>query len=198
MIGAIGGSSGFQARMMGGMQRPSKEQMLEHVFNKVDGNGDSGLDIDELTTMSQKIQERGGEGFNAEDILSEFDQDGDGILSQDEASGALESVGPKRGKGFPMPGAGGPPPGMMGGGPSPGKMGAGMQADVSSLEELLSESDEDGDGILDEYELGSFMEQLKEEISSSSSQGAWRSGQAINSYQNWNITVNVLEQSVFE
>jgi Ca2+-binding EF-hand superfamily protein len=139
MMSGISGMSG----MMGGM-RPDPQQM----FNRTDKDGSGGIDSSELSTMADKIAEDTGIEIDAESLMAEYDGDGDGVLNQDEANAAMESLRDKLG----------PPPPPDGGGMNQGAgvYGQDGAADESSFSELLealseSEEEEEATGIIQEW-----------------------------------------------
>jgi len=81
MMSGISGMSG----MMGGM-RPDPQQM----FNRMDKDGNAGIDKDELSAMTEKMAEASGTEIDVVSLMEEFDGDEDGILNQDETHAAME------------------------------------------------------------------------------------------------------------
>jgi Ca2+-binding EF-hand superfamily protein len=88
MMSGISGMGG----MMGGM-RPDPQQ----IFNRVDKDGNGGLDESELGAMADKIAERTGKEIDVDSLMEEYDGDGDGVLNQDETQTAMESLKEKMG-----------------------------------------------------------------------------------------------------
>jgi hypothetical protein len=68
--------------------RPSKEQ----TFNKMGQNSDGGIDITEMQTVSEKMTELSSRTANADDPFSQYDSDGNGLLSQDETDTAAKPL----------------------------------------------------------------------------------------------------------
>jgi hypothetical protein len=132
--------------MIGGM-RPTPQQM----FNRMDKDGSTGIDKDELSAITEKMADASGTGIDVDSLMEEFDGDGDGVLNQEETHAAMESLKeqmepPPNGG----PGAGGPPPppqeeessGVY------GQDGVESQSTIDQLLESLYESeDEEEDGI---------------------------------------------------
>jgi len=103
----------------------SMVQMRQQMFNKIDTNGDGKHDEDELAQMVANGPQ-GGPGV--EDILAQFDTDGDGSISESEFNAA-------------GPGASGP----MGG--------AGTMSTADFIKEMFGQIDKNEDGAIDEDEL---------------------------------------------
>ncbi|MDJ0784905.1 MAG: EF-hand domain-containing protein [Desulfosarcinaceae bacterium] len=133
----ISGISGLSS-MMSGM-RADPQQM----FNRVDKDGNAGIDTDELGALTEKLGELTGTSIDAESIMAEFDGDGDGVLTQEEMKGAMESFKDQMGR----PPMGGP----MANGSLPNtndydfysRGGDESQSLVDQLLASLSESDEE-------------------------------------------------------
>jgi Ca2+-binding EF-hand superfamily protein len=97
------------------------------MFNKIDTNGDGTHDADELAAM---VANGPSDAPSVEDILSSFDTDGDGAISESEYNTAQDTLS--------------------------GASTSLSAADISSedfIKQLFSESDTDGDGVLSEEEL---------------------------------------------
>lgn len=82
MIASIGGSSS--------LSQVSMAEMRQRMFSKIDTNSDGKHDKDELAQMVAQGPQ-GGPSVN--DILSKFDTDGDGSISESEFS-----AGPEKGQ----------------------------------------------------------------------------------------------------
>lgn len=82
MIASIGGSSS--------LGQVSMAEMRQRMFSKIDTNSDGKHDKDELAQMVAQGPQ-GGPSVN--DILSKFDTDGDGSISESEFS-----AGPEKGQ----------------------------------------------------------------------------------------------------
>jgi len=103
----------------------SMVQMRQQMFNKIDTNGDGKHDADELAQMAANVP-HGGPGV--EDILGQFDTDGDGSISESEFNAA---------------GPGGSAP--MGG--------ARAMSTADFIKEMFGQIDENEDGTIDTDEL---------------------------------------------
>lgn len=150
MMSGISGVGG----MMGGM-RPNPQQM----FNRMDGDGNGGIDQNELSAITEKMAEQSGTEIDVASVMEAFDSDQDGLLSQEESQSAMESmhgqVGPP------------PPPPPKGGMEGPMAMGSmsnqavseaysqndDEQSTIDQLLESLSETDDESEksGIVQEW-----------------------------------------------
>jgi Ca2+-binding EF-hand superfamily protein len=137
MMSGVSGMSG----MMPGM-RPDPQQM----FNRIDTDGSAGIDADELSAVTEKMAEHSGNSINAENLMAEFDEDGDGVLNQEETHNAMESLKEQMG---PPPPLGGPmamgDPPCMGGCGRYADDASGAQSFVDQMLASLSESSEGED-----------------------------------------------------
>jgi hypothetical protein len=149
MMSGISGVGG----MMGGM-RPNPQQM----FNRMDGDGNGGIDQNELSAITEKMAEQSGIEIDVASVMEEFDSDQDGLLSQEESQSAMESLHEQVGP---------PPPPPMGGMEGPMKTGAMSnqavseaysqndddQSAINALIESLSETDDEAEksGIVQEW-----------------------------------------------
>lgn len=120
---------------LGGSNQSYMAQMRQQMFSRIDSNGDGKHDKDELVAMVAK----GPQGApSVDDILSKFDTDGDGTISESE----FEAAAPPEQK------MKGPPP-MMGG--------MGGMATADFLEQMFSSIDTNGDGVHDKDELAAMV-----------------------------------------
>lgn len=106
MVSSVG-SDPYSMRQMapvGNRQDPSE------MFNNIDEDGS--LSEEEAGTIADMISKATGEEVTAESLIEEYDQDGDGLLSEEETEAALEANRPE-----------GPPP--------PPKMEEGSQQNIS-------------------------------------------------------------------
>lgn len=58
---------------------------------KVDTNNDNNWDIEELTALSESLSESGETSFNAEEVLSSYDANGNNIIDESERSAIEEN-----------------------------------------------------------------------------------------------------------
>jgi Ca2+-binding EF-hand superfamily protein len=124
-------------QMTGMGRRPSPAEM----FNRIDENGSGGLDQVELSDLATKLSEMTGEDVDAEDLLSEYDTDQDGQLSEEETQALMDDHRPE-----------GPPPGGMGA----------VQGPPPDLSQLFSDADEDDDGSLKETEAQGIADMISD------------------------------------
>ena len=83
MMSGITGMGG----MMGGM-RPNQQQM----FNRLDRDGNGGIDQNELSAITEKMSAHTGTEIDVASVMEEFDSDQDGNLSQEEGRSAMHSL----------------------------------------------------------------------------------------------------------
>lgn len=116
MMSGINGSSGYGNIYMN-QQRPQGP--------KLDTNSDSAIDLQELESFSAKQAEKAGTTFDAEEVMTQYDTNGDGLIDQAEGASLQEENGlnlpsPEELQAQMMAGGGnrpaGPPPGGRGGG----------------------------------------------------------------------------------
>ncbi|HOW54822.1 MAG TPA: EF-hand domain-containing protein [Syntrophorhabdaceae bacterium] len=117
MISSVSGLSSFN--------QSSMIQMRQQMFGKIDTNGDGKHDADELARMVASGPQGGP---SVEDILSKFDTDSDGAISESEFNAA-----------------GAPPPPPMGGAES--------TSTVDFIKEMFGKIDANSDGAIDADEL---------------------------------------------
>jgi Ca2+-binding EF-hand superfamily protein len=109
-------------------------QMRQQMFSKIDTNGEDKHDKTELAAMVAN----GPTGApSVDDILSTFDTDGDGAISESEFNAGQDQNRAQ--------GAGGPPPPM------------GNMSSTDFIKQLFSDSDTDEDGVLSADELSSMV-----------------------------------------
>lgn len=144
MITSTGSNAGMytMGQIYGRGNRPDPAEK----FAEVDTDGSGGLDQTEFQTLADKISEVTGEETDVEALFATYDENGDGVLSENETRSAMEANRPQ---GPPTP----PPGGMMGGAPP-------------DLSQLINDADENEDGTLDETEaetLADFITQAASE-----------------------------------
>ena len=79
-IGAIGGYGG------GGMH--SITEMRQRMFNKMDQDGDGVISATECQTAAADMSEKTGLSITADEMMSIFDLDQDGVITQAEQTEA--------------------------------------------------------------------------------------------------------------
>jgi Ca2+-binding EF-hand superfamily protein len=104
-------------------------EMRQKMFSKIDTNGDGKHDKDELTAMVANGPQN---GMSVDQILSDFDTDGDGAVSETEFE-----AGPSGNS------AGSPPP----------PAGTSGMSSADFINQIFSTSDTNGDGEIDSDEL---------------------------------------------
>lgn len=131
MIGSVGNSS--MMSMMQQMQGPRGGGPPP----KHDTDGSGGLNETELLEAASQFEEMTGQVMDVEDILANYDADGDGEISREEMKGYMDE------QGFTPPP---PPPAMstemllqMQGGDSPMGMNQGYAAYDQTGEDILSQ-----------------------------------------------------------
>lgn len=112
-----------------GSNMTSMIQMRQQMFSKIDTNGDGKHDADELSAMAANGPQ---DGPSAEDILTQFDTDGDGSISESEFNAA--------------------DPGSSG-----AMSGAGAMSTEDFISQMFSKIDENEDGTIDEDELAQMV-----------------------------------------
>ncbi len=104
MMNGISGSSGYfaqQMSMQGMRQRPGSEER----FNKLDADGNGGVDQAELQTMADNISAKTGQEINVEEASATYDANNDGLLDRDEMQSMMTELRDKMGdpQGGPLP-----------------------------------------------------------------------------------------------
>ena len=181
MISGVSGLGAYQALTGNQCVRPHKDDL----FQKIDSDGSSGIDKAEFSDFAKMMSEHSGLEIDTEKVFADYDQDGDGNLSETE----LDTF---RKENAPPP----PPPGSMMGRPgveetrqalsdlfdsldsnadgsidkdefsalldqlAPGGTGAGGTSTSGSIEDLLANFDQDGDDSLNSDELSTFLQNL--------------------------------------
>ena len=84
-ISSIGSSSGTDSASIAKMMA----EMRKNMIAKLDKNGDGKLDATELADVTDKT------GMKVDDLLNQFDEDNDGVLSKTEANKMFEAMKPK-------------------------------------------------------------------------------------------------------
>lgn len=102
MISGIGMSNYPMWNQQGALGMSSR-QSPEEMFGKVDTDDSGGLDQTEFQTLADMISEVSGEEVDAEELIASYDENGDGVLSEEETMAALEENRPE----------GSPPPEAM-------------------------------------------------------------------------------------
>lgn len=163
MISGISGGGGYSQKafsgMRGGTSPPDIAKMQEKAFAKMDANSDGGVDKSELSAFLQKTASTNStstsDSSDVNDLFGEMDADGDGLITQQESSDAVNNM-LKQLQGqmmnSRMGGASGMPPPPMGPPPSA----------EQSDEEMFSSIDSNSDGNISQTELSAMLKQTSE------------------------------------
>ncbi len=135
-----------------GMPVMKEPPSQEEVFKKVDANGDGTFDKTELSEFAKMISQMSGQDIDVDEIMSLYDEDGDGILQEQEAYAALDGIKEKIGS------PPGPPPG-----PPPDAQAAASSEEEEDEEETTTISAQavaEGISLYEEYSKEELMELL--------------------------------------
>lgn len=89
---------------MGQIQLPGRDQ----AFKSIDSNSDGSFDRGELTKMGEKFSSDTGMEFSLDEIMDQFDSDGNGALSEEEGFALLDKLKEMAGGSPPPSGQRGP------------------------------------------------------------------------------------------
>jgi Ca2+-binding EF-hand superfamily protein len=145
---SIGGISGG----CGGFNLPSVSEMRQQMFKRMDQDGDGVISKSECETAANAMSQKTGLSITADQMMSIFDLNQDGVITQSEQTEAspewekhMASLMEEAGM-SPM----GPPP------PPPG-----MSSEISDLaDQIFAAMDTNGDGSISKTEYEAAMEQL--------------------------------------
>lgn len=157
-IGGIGGCCD------GGYYPPSLTEMRQRMFNRMDQDGDGEISACECETAANDMSQHTGLSITADEMMSIFDLNQDGVITQAEQAEAspewekhmaslMEESGMR-----PM----GPPP------PPPGM--SSEEADL--LDQIFAAMDTNGDGVIDQSEYAAAMEELGNQTESTTESAA--------------------------
>jgi len=162
MVSSVTSSAGFSTAMLSGSQcrgtrgsesqQADKTALQEKLFSKLDVNGDGGVDESELNDFLSYASSATGTSSttSSTDLLESIDTDGDGSISKTEmADGAKSLFDALRTQLMSKSDEAAPPPP-----PSTDEASDDQQ-------QLFAKIDSNGDGSIDQSELGSFVEQTK-------------------------------------
>lgn len=144
MVSSINSNAVFSSAMLSRSQGPRDAQALqEKLFTKLDSNGDGGIDKTELSDfMSFAAQSSGTQATDGAALFSSIDSDGDGAITQTELSdGAKALFDELRAQ-------------LMTSGQETSEAKA---VEKPNVEDLFATIDANGDGSIDQDELGTFM-----------------------------------------
>ena len=159
MVNSINGSSSW-ANFQMQMNTEAMQKHRDEMFNKMDGNGDGGIDKTEFSVLAKKMSANNAASSNSttstgttqsvDDVFATYDTDGDGKLSQDELDAYMKANAP-------------PPP------PQGGLMGAlNAQEMQKRKDEMFSKIDADSDGSIDKTEFAALANQMSANNATSS------------------------------
>jgi Ca2+-binding EF-hand superfamily protein len=161
MVSSVTSSAGFSTAMLSGSQcrgprgsesqQADKAALQEKLFSKLDVNADGGVDKSELNDFLSYAAAATGStsATSSADLFKTIDSDGDGSISKTEmADGAKSLFDELRTQLMSKSGEAAPPP------PPPAE-------DSDDQQQLFAQIDADGNGSLDQTELGTFLEQTK-------------------------------------
>jgi Ca2+-binding EF-hand superfamily protein len=119
-----------------------RSQMQAKMFNKVDADGNGGVDQTELQALFTDISKKTGAVLDAAEQFSAMDSNADGSLNSDELAQGMQSLMP-------------PPPSTM----------AFAQSRITSGQsgDLFAKVDSNSDGSVDEAEMTAFTDKMKAE-----------------------------------
>jgi len=150
----------------GGGNFPSINEMRQKMFNKMDQDGDGVISAEECKTAAADMSQQTGLSITADEMMSIFDLDQDGSITQSEQTEAspeweqhmaslMEEAGisPK-----------GPPP------PPPSSDSATELSDL--MDEIFTAMDTDGDGVISKTEYEAAMEEISGESESAAASSA--------------------------
>ncbi|MBN1213050.1 MAG: EF-hand domain-containing protein [candidate division Zixibacteria bacterium] len=126
MISGIQGNVNISSDMM--------LQMREKMFSKTDVNGDGQIDQSEMSSFADQMAKRAEGKFNVEDVFTQGDTDGDGVLSKEE----FMALRP----------------------PQPRKPEVSSEEMQQKQAELFAAIDQNGDGSIDESEMEEFASEM--------------------------------------
>ncbi|HTU67496.1 MAG TPA: EF-hand domain-containing protein [Steroidobacteraceae bacterium] len=144
-MSSVSGCGGSSAAAYQGVHaaRASQAQRSQELFAKLDVNGDSAIDTDELKAFTDFVSEKtGGSSIDTDGLMKALDSDGDGKVSGSELTDNAKSLFDALRQ--QLTGTG------MGGG------GADGAAAAPDADELFAAIDTDGDGSVsaDEFKAG--------------------------------------------
>jgi EF hand domain-containing protein len=134
-MNGINGSNCCQGQMQGMQRRQGQGER----FNKLDADGNGGIDQAELQTMADRISEITGQQMNVAEVSEANDANNDGLLDKNEMQSMMMELRGNMGMGGPQ-----------GGGSPSQQMLAAYQADpemdlTSIIMDMMAESDEEKD-----------------------------------------------------
>ncbi len=92
-ISSIGSYSSVLQQSAAMQRQPDSEQM----FNKLDTDGNDGIDQAEMNAFAEKIAAKTGESMNVEETFATADSNADGLLGQQELDSLMAQLSEKIG-----------------------------------------------------------------------------------------------------
>ncbi|MDD2900963.1 MAG: EF-hand domain-containing protein [Syntrophales bacterium] len=156
-IGGIGGCGG-------GCNLPSLTEMRQKMFNRMDQDGDGVISSSECATAASDMSQKTGLSITADEMMSIFDLNQDGVITQAEQTEASPEW--EKHMASLMEGSGmrpmGPPP------PPPD-----MSSEMSDLvDQIFSAMDTNEDGVIDQSEYETAMEELGNQTESTTAEAS--------------------------
>ena len=164
MVSSVTSSAGFSTAMLSGSQcrgprgsesqQADKAALQEKLFSKLDVNGDGGVNESELNDFLSYAASATGStsATSTADLFKTIDSDGDGSISKTEMTDGAKSLFDElRMQLMSKGGEAAPPP------PPPAE-------DADDQQQLFAQIDVDGNGSIDQTELGTFLEQAKSQM----------------------------------
>ena len=168
MVSSVNSSAAFSSAMLSGSQcRGSRDTqaLQEKMFAKLDANGDGGIDKTELSDfMSFAASSSGTQATDSSELFSKLDADGDGAVSQTELSDGAKALfdqlrtqlmSAAAAKASETTSTSTSETDAVSGSDSVSSATSTTKPDPT---ELFAKIDANGDGSIDQDELGSFME----------------------------------------
>ncbi len=87
-ISSLGSFTSIMQQSAGMQRRPDPEEM----FNKLDTDGNGGIDQAELNAFAEKIAAKTGEAMNVEETFATADTNADGLLGQEEMDSLMTQL----------------------------------------------------------------------------------------------------------
>ena len=181
----------------------NNSQASSNMFDDIDSDGNGSIDASELQTLVDDLSEMTGQSLSADDIMAEYDTDNDGVLAKEELGSFMQDNAPPpppmmQGTGqdnvlsllnqLGMSNA--QPPGNGFGEIDSDGNGSidstELQSMLDNISEMSGESvnaadiiagyDTDGDGALNEEEMGSYMQETRPPFQMQQALSAYGSG----------------------
>jgi Ca2+-binding EF-hand superfamily protein len=147
MVSSVGGAAGYSAAAMCSAQSRGPAALQEKLFNKLDVNGDGGIDQSELGSFLDYVSSASGSTTQTDtsQLFKTLDADGDGAISKQELTDGAKKLFEQLRTQL-----------------------ASAQSDKADEshkpdpQELFAKMDANGDGSIDQSELSTFLSQKPE------------------------------------